>query len=128
MVAKKVPVKKTTMKAIGLLPQAQAEMVVKKAFLEMAKSMGPSNIRKYGGGIPAKRQGSIKQWAKNVDNAMGDTWFEGGEVEKVGYHRANAILRANREKWITPMYNRAIGPRNVKINKANALLQKNKKK
>lgn len=111
----------------GLVSDKEATEILKRAFLGTAKSMGASDIRKYGGNVAPKRQGSAKQWAQNVDNAMGDTWFEGSEVAKVGYERANAILRANREKWISPMYNKTIGVRATNINKANKSLPKKKK-
>ena len=136
MAAKKMPPKKmpprkpapsaSPKKNVGL-SQSQAESIVKRAFLAQAKSMGASEIRKYGGNIPAKRQGSAKQWAQNVDNALGDTWFEGAEADQVGYDRANKILKQNREKWIASMYNATIGTRATKINKANKALPKKKK-
>ena len=130
MPAKKMPAKKMPAKAApkktSTVSQAEAEAIVKRAFLAQAKQMGPSDIRKYGDKVAPKRQGSAAQWARNVDNALGDTWFEGAEANKIGFDRANKILKQNREKWIAPMYNTTIGSRATKINEANKKLPKKK--
>lgn len=117
MPAKKMPAKKVApaKKAAGnsSLSDKQAEEMVMKGFMAQAKSMGPMGIRRYAGEtdrLAVKQKGTAAQWAKAVDNAMGDTWFEGSAAAKIGMDRASKILAKNRNKWIKGIYEGSNGP------------------
>lgn len=115
--AKKMPAKKAApakKRAAGdSVSDKQAEAMVKQGFMAQVKEMGPMGIRKYAGeteGLVPKQKGTAAQWARAVDNAMGDTWFEGGAAAKIGMGRASKILAKNRNKWIKSVYDGSSGP------------------
>ena len=122
MPAKKMPAKKAApakKRAAGdSVSDKQAEEMVKQGFMAQVKEMGPMGIRRYAGetlGLVPKQKGTAAQWAKAVDNAMGDTWFEGAAASRIGMDRASKILAKNRNKWIKGVYD---GPTVAKKPKA----------
>jgi hypothetical protein len=110
MASQKAPAKKTAGKVNKNYSDEEAIAEVKKAFLSQAKAMGAGEIVRYGGDLGPKRKGTVQQWARNVDNAMGDTWFEGQAAADIGIPRAGKILKKYRDTWIKPMYDGSSGP------------------
>jgi hypothetical protein len=80
---------------------SQATAEIKKAFMSQAVSQSKSEQNRW---QSPKSRITLSSWAKNVDDVMADTWFEGAAASDIGYDRASKILRQNREKWLKPLY------------------------
>jgi hypothetical protein len=105
---------------------AQATAEIKKAFMKQALIGTKSEQNQY---QRPKQKITLSSWAANIDNTLGDTWFEGAAASDIGFDRASKILRQNREKWLKPLYE---GTKKVEtrttLGSKGASTKKNKKK
>ena len=93
---------KKTRKPIGATySDAEATAELKQAFMLNARL---SSKQWRNRNVAPKTKITLANWAAQVDDVMGDTWFEGQEASDIGYERANKILRQNREKWLKPLF------------------------